>query len=133
MKAVRAARSGEGNKAARKRLYQSLRESLWHGRVDEALSTLIGLRAAEQLKPLEAAISYVHNQRAWIGDYEAWQQQEYPVGSGLVERQVELVINRRLKGQGMRWLREHADAVAALRVRELNTDWDDDEDGELAA
>lgn len=40
-----------------------------------------------------AAIWYLQNQRGWIGDYERWQQQGYSVGSGMMERQVELVIN----------------------------------------
>jgi len=47
------------------------------------------------------------------------------VGSELVERQTELVINRRLKKRGMRWKRENADAVVALRVKQLNNDWED--------
>lgn len=43
--------------------------------------------------------------------------------SGLVEREAELVINRRLKRRGMRWRRANADAIVALRVRPLNEDW----------
>lgn len=45
-----------------------------------------------------------------------------------MERQVELVINRRLKGRGMRWLRTNADAVLALRVEQLSQDWQDQTD-----
>jgi hypothetical protein len=43
----------------------------------------------------------------------------------MVERAVELVINRRLKRRGMRWCRANADALVALRVRTLNSDWDE--------
>jgi hypothetical protein len=42
----------------------------------------------------------------------------------LVEREVALVINRRMKHQGMRWRRENADALVALRVRTINATWD---------
>ncbi len=43
----------------------------------------------------------------------------------MVEREVDLVINRRMKRQGMRWTRGTADGVVALRVREYNAAWDD--------
>lgn len=39
------------------------------------------------------------------------------MGSGLMEREVALVINRRLKQQGMRWCRANADAVVVLRAQ----------------
>jgi hypothetical protein len=45
------------------------------------------------------------------------------VGSGIVERAVSLMINRRMKRRGMRWLRKNATAVVALRVDLLNHDW----------
>jgi hypothetical protein len=51
----------------------------------------------EPIKALEEAIIYLHNQREWIGNYEQWRDAGYPVGSGLVERAVALVINRRMK------------------------------------
>ncbi len=47
------------------------------------------------------------------------------MGSGLVERAVELVFNRRLKKRGMRWCRDNADAVVALRTCRLNDEWDE--------
>lgn len=125
VRAVRAARPGKQHRRVRKGLYESLRDQLWHGEVDEAVGTLVGLRGAEEVPSLEAAMGYLSNQRDWIGDYEAWRDQGYPVGSGLVERQVELVINRRLKRRGMRWLRANADAVVALRVEQLNCDWEE--------
>jgi hypothetical protein len=124
-RAVRAARPGGRHKQERKGLYEALREPLWHGRVDEAVGVLAGLRGAERVQALEEAIQYLSNQRDWLGDYEAWRREGYPVGSGLVERQVELAINRRLKRRGMRWLRANADALLALRVQQLNQDWDE--------
>lgn len=124
-KAVRAACPGQQYKRERKRLYECLRGQLWRGKVDEAIGILVGLRGCEKVSALEGAIEYLHNQRDWIGDYEQWKQQGYAVGSGLVERQVELVINRRLKRRGMRWLRTNAEAVLALRLHQLNADWHD--------
>ncbi len=122
-RAVRSARPGKERKQERNELYQSLRELLWRGESAGAVEVLEGLRGTEEATALEAAIKYIHNQRDWIGDYERWREQGYPIGSGLVERQVELVINRRLKRRGMRWLRNNADSVLALRLRQLNADW----------
>lgn len=102
------------------------RSWLWHGNVDQAVHGLRRLAAglpAEALKPLKEAISYLEHQRPWIGSYELWKAQGYPVGSGMIERAVALVINRRMKKRGMRWKRVNGTAVVALRTDLLNADW----------
>jgi hypothetical protein len=68
---------------------------------------------------LEDAIRYLETQQDWVGNYE----QGYPVGSGLVERAVALVINVRMKKRGRRWKRANATAVVALRVQQINAEW----------
>ncbi len=123
-KAVRAARPGRACTAERHRLYEQLRDYLWQGRVSDAIELPIGLRGNQRVEALEAAITYISNQRDWIGNYEEWKQTGYPIGSGMIERQVELVIDRRMKRQGMRWLRANADALVALRVNQINHDWE---------
>ena len=74
-------------------------------------------------KALKQALTYLQEQRDWIGDYEQWKEQGYPIGSGIIERAVAVVINRRMKKRGMRWKRCNATALVALRVDLLNTDW----------
>jgi hypothetical protein len=102
------------------------RSWLWRGAVDQAVQ---GLRALDTGLPPEAsetvkkAITYLEHQRPWIGSYEHWRKLGYPVGSGMIERAVALVINRRMKKQGMRWCRPNATAVVALRADLLNEDW----------
>lgn len=73
---------------------------------------------------LEEAIRYLETQQDWLGNYARWQEQGYPVGSGLVERAVALVINIRMKKRGMRWKRANATAVVALRIQRINADWE---------
>jgi hypothetical protein len=112
----------------RERDYQlSLHRSwLWHGGVDQAVQGLRTLGQgldAEPLKIMTQAITYLENQRPWIGSYEHWRKQGYPVGSGMIERAVALVINRRMKKRGMRWKRVNGTAVVALRTDVLNDDW----------
>jgi hypothetical protein len=108
--------------------YQLLlhRSWFWSGSVDLAVQGLRRLATGlspDPLKRVNQAITYVENQRSWIGSYDQWQKQGYPVGSGMIERAVAIVINRRMKKRGMRWLRSNATAVVALRTDLLNEDW----------
>lgn len=127
-KAIRAACPGKDRRTERHSLYQAVSDHLWVGAVAAALDQLRALRPCVNQPPisvLAASISDVASQRAWIGNYEAWVAAGYPSGSGGVEREVEVVINRRMKKQGMRWKRANADAVVALRVELLNQAWED--------
>ena len=102
------------------------RSRLWLGSVDLAIQGLPDLAQglpAESLKPLQEAIGYLEHQHPWIGSYEGWRKQGYPVGSGMIERAVAIVINRRMKKRGMRWCRSNATAIVALRADLLNDDW----------
>jgi hypothetical protein len=64
---------------------------------------------------------YLAQQRAWIVDADALQAHGEVVGSGAVEKAIDLVINRRCKGRrGMRWWRANADGLLVLRTRILN-------------
>ncbi len=125
-RAIRTALPGRRLREERKDRYKKVIEPLWLGKAEEALAELEALRPKECDEPivaLEEAIGYLQGQRDWLGNYQAWQEAGYPIGSGLVERAVELVINRRFKRRGMRWCRANADAVVALRVRTINTEW----------
>ena len=110
-----------------KRQLRQLGDELWQGAVAPAKALLEQWQEQQQghppLKALTAAITYLEQQRDWIGNYEQWKRQGYPVGSGLIERAVAVVINRRMKRQGMSWLRRNATSVVALRVALLNEEW----------
>jgi hypothetical protein len=125
-KAIRAARAGAANRAVRRAAHRAIPALLWHGRLDEAVAARRLLQAPrdDAVPLLDETIRSLLGQRGWLGDYAAWQEAGEQIGSGLVEREVALVINRRMKRQGMRWRRANADAVAALRVRTINQSWD---------
>lgn len=126
-KAIRAARPGRVHQALRRELHRTLPNTLWQGDLDATLAALRALRPAPPAEPipvLEQTLRYLAGQRDWLGDYAAWLAHGYPVGSGLIERAVAIVINWRMKGRGMRWCRSNASAVVALRVRELNAGWE---------
>ena len=103
----------------------TLMELLVRGRTEEALRQLVKLSHRYPTDSLRELMTYVSNNADWIGDYDRLRSEGYPVGSGAVEKAVDIVINRRLKGRrGMSWKRVCADQVVALRVLTLNNDWD---------
>lgn len=127
--AIRAVGPGQSKvqRTWRKEQYEQLQPLLWQGQVEAALAHLQRLRPGPDGEPMEAleeALTYLTNQRDWIGNDQQWQEAGYPAGSGLVERGVAVVINPRMKRRGMRWRRVNATAVVALRVRLLNAQWD---------
>jgi hypothetical protein len=99
---------------------------LWHGEVHSANLLLRQWQAetrGQKVEALDKAMTYLRTQQDWIGSYELWKQKGYPIGSGIIERAVSVVINRRMKKRGMSWLRANATAVVALRAALLNDDW----------
>lgn len=85
-----------------------------------ALGALQPTASAEPVAVLEDTIRSLQSQRAWLGNYAAWQEPGYPVGSGLIGRAVAVVINWRMKRRGLRWSWRNVPAVVALRVQQLN-------------
>lgn len=106
----------------------------WHARLEDALdvgdvSAALRVVAAMQRQYPHAALTefagYLDNQRGRIPNYAARREAGETIGSGSGEKGVDLVVNRRLKGRrGMRWWRERADGVVALRLATLNDEWD---------
>ena len=102
----------------------TLMDLLVRGRTAETLRELVKLVNRYETDALRELTVYVSNNAEWICDYDSLRSEGYPVGSGAVEKAVDIVINRRLKGRrGMRWWRVCADGVVALRVLMLNNDW----------
>jgi len=73
--------------------------------------------------PVWAMVSYIfHNRRRM--DYVRYHQAGYPVGSGCVESACKVVVQERMKQAGMRWSRNGAQAMLALRSILLSERWD---------
>ena len=63
----------------------------------------------------EAAVTYFTNQVHRM-DYPAYRAKGWQIGSGPVESACKRVVGQRLKGAGMRWGEEGANAVCHLRA-----------------
>lgn len=75
-------------------------------------------------EPVRQAIGYLWNHRRRM-DYAAYRRQGLPLGSGVIESAAKVVVQQRMKQAGMRWKRENAQALLALRARLLSNRWHD--------
>jgi hypothetical protein len=117
-RATEAVRAEPLDEVPAQRVRTELTALLRRGAVAEA-ETLVQQALHSQVG--QAFGGYLANQREWIVDADALQAAGEVVGSGAVEKGVDLVINRRCKGRrGMRWWRANADAIVVLRTRILN-------------
>jgi hypothetical protein len=67
---------------------------------------------------------YIFNHRQRM-DYAAYRQAGYPIGSGTVESGCKVVVQERMKQAGMRWSRDGAQAMLALRSILLSDQWEE--------
>ena len=109
---------------------QRLETHLEVGNVPGALGVLAELAQALVPEATGAAgaiddfAAFLAAQTPRIPDYAARRAAGLPIGSGGVEKGVDVVVNRRFKGKrGMTWGRARAEGVLALRVAELNDEW----------
>lgn len=90
------------------------------------------IRAIRQLCPrgqklpdkVRLIIAYIFNHRHRLR-YDLFRQAGFPIGSGCVESACKLVMQTRMKQAGMRWSRDGAQSMLALRSVLLSDRWDD--------
>lgn len=104
---------------------QGLKDLLWTGQRRAAVQALRQLcpRGETLPEPVRAWLSYLFHHRHRI-DYDRFRQAGYPVGSGSTESACKLLVQQRMKQAGMRWGRESAQAMLALRSVLLSGRWD---------
>jgi hypothetical protein len=109
----------------RKRLYGQCKKWLRAGQVGRVLAELV-VRAADGSAetPLGTALAYLEkHQFAGHLDYDQFRRRGLPVGSGAIESAIRRVVNLRLKGPGLLWLEENAEAALVLRAAALTDRW----------
>jgi hypothetical protein len=78
----------------------------------------------DQAQVLHGTQAYLQHRLKMI-DYPYFQRRGYPIGSGSVESAHKQVVQRRLKGPGMRWAAHHVDPLLALRDLLSNGRWNE--------
>ena len=87
----------------------------WCERLPDAIKCLEAVQ--KQLDYFRKRIDFMH--------YPDYQQQGWPLGSGIVESANKLVVQARLKGAGMHWQPGHVNPMLALRSAVCSERWDE--------
>jgi len=121
----RALRAALPDKALRAPWSARLEERLELGDVPGAVAVLDEVAAIAPHATLSAFAGYLTTLAPCIPDYAARRAAGERIGSGGVEKGVDVVVNRRMKGRrGMRWWRARVEGMVALRLALLNDAWD---------
>lgn len=113
------------------------KDELWRGEVARVIAALDGLRAnggsgEEGCDEARLLREYLRTHADRMR-YEQFREAGEPVGSGSVESACKNVVGTRMKGAGMRWKVERAEAVLALRCAILSNRWQDAWDSQRTA
>jgi hypothetical protein len=121
-RALRAALPDKGERAP---WSARLEDRLEVGDVAGAVAALTELAARVPHPALEAFAAYITTLAPAIPNYAARRASGARVGSGGIEKGVDVLVNRRLKGRrGMRWWRTRVEGLVALRLALLNDAWE---------
>jgi len=77
-----------------------------------------------QQETVQKQLNYFRK-RLLLMQYPLYQQQGWPIGSGMVESANKVVVHARLKGAGMHWEPIHVNPMLALRTAVCNERWDE--------
>ena len=104
----------------KKRLFKKCRRLLKQGHI-ESLIEMLGQKAKGN-HDVHKELKYFHGQEQKCR-YDLFIQQNIPIGSGAIESTIRRVVNLRLKGAGMFWLIENAEAFLHLRCQLKANRW----------
>ncbi len=111
---------------------EAQKDALYGGRVediiaelDERLATTPKTGPGNKFRrtKLSSTRNYIAK-RAAMMNYDELIARDLELGTGAVEGAIKHIIGRRLDNEGMRWIKERADAVLQLRCIEVNGDWE---------
>jgi hypothetical protein len=111
----------------RKGLYQRLRGLLKDGKSQDVIAELKVLAVNEpDESPMWREIRYLtkHTDAGRLG-YNCFRCRSVPIGSGAIESTIRRVINLRLKGNGIYWTEDNAEAVFQLRAAVVSGRWEE--------
>lgn len=95
------------------------------GNPDEVLAAIQRLPAptGEAATARRKALVYLRQRRAQVS-YASFQDEGYPIGSGIAESACKLVVEARMKGSGMHWQRANVSPMLALRGIACSDQWE---------
>ncbi len=111
------------NKAEKTEHSKFLFFNLWQGNTSEVITYLQTKIKARNQQKLDELITYLTKHKSEIINYELRRQTGKTIGSGRMEKRVDLVIGHRQKHKGMSWSSLGSKALAILKVTECNGLW----------
>jgi hypothetical protein len=111
------------NKLEKSNHLKFLLSQLWLGRTDialEYLHTQVTVRNQDKWSEL---IGYLEKHQSEIINYNQRRRAGKTIGSGRMEKGVDLTVGRRQKKKGMSWSPLSSRALSLLRIVELNGQW----------
>ncbi len=111
------------NQAEKSAYLKFLFSNLWQGKVVSAIEYLSNQVKTKNQATLTELITYLSKHQLEIINYQRRQQAGKAIGSGRVEKAVDLVVAHRQKKKGMSWTAKGSQALAVLKVAELNGQW----------
>ena len=97
--------------------------NLWRGNTSEVITYLQSKIKARNQQKLDELITYITKHKSEIINYELRRQAGKTIGSGRMEKRVDLVIGHRQKHKGTSWSSLGSKALAILKVTECNGLW----------
>lgn len=108
----------------RKRWLDRAKKYLAAGRIEALMAHAEELAVGRRTKSVHSAMDYFVKNEARMR-YPRFKRAGIPIGSGAVESGVKRVVNQRLKGNALYWLKDHAEAMLHLRSQLKAGRWDD--------
>lgn len=99
------------------------KNNLWNGKVDEVVFAVREITKGRSSKRIRREMRYFENNKHRM-QYAKARNCKLPIGSGPMESAIRRVINLRMKGNGIFWLKENAEAMIMLRSFYKAGRWD---------
>ena len=111
------------NKVEKSRHLKFLFSHLWQGKTAIALEYLRHHVVVKNQDKWQELIGYLSKHQSEIIDYNRRSRAGKTIGSGQVEKGVDLTVGSRQKHRGMSWSTKGSKALCLLKVAELNGRW----------
>jgi hypothetical protein len=111
------------NKSEKAQHLKFLVSQLWHGDTAAALEYLKHQVTPRNQDKWQELIGYLEKHDSEIINYERRSRAGKTIGSGRMEKGVDLTIGKRQKNKGMSWSRLGSKALSLLKAAELNGQW----------
>jgi hypothetical protein len=111
------------SRRAKNTWFGTCKKLLKEGKVAEIIRTIKGMAKGRNAHEYLKAAAYFEQHKDRM-QYHKIKRKHLPIGSGIVESAIRQVINLRLKGAGIFWIKKNAENYVHLRSYLMAKRWD---------